>query len=216
MESGPQPSEQTAARLREFAKQGEIYLTDEQIGALASYLALLKKWNATHNLTAVDDFQRAWEVHILDSLSLLPLLRGAKTMIDVGSGAGLPGIPIAVAMPDLKVTLLDSNGKKSAFQRAVVGELNLGNVSVVNGRAEAFASGEFDVVASRALAELADFVRLTKHMLRRGGKWLAMKGVYPCEELPEVASEGATVVEVVKTQVPGLGQERHVVVMGLP
>jgi len=187
-------------------------LSAEQQGLLLQYLVLLEKWNQVYNLTAVRDLTKMVGAHLLDSLSVVPLLSG-ETVLDVGSGAGLPGIPIAVAKPNCKVTLLDSNHKKAAFLRQAVADLGLKNANVVCDRVESWAAPtEFDVIISRAFSDLGEFVPLTSRLLAPGGVLAAMKGLYPFEELERLPS-GFRVREVRALQVPGLEAERHLVLI---
>ncbi|MDO4879426.1 MAG: 16S rRNA (guanine(527)-N(7))-methyltransferase RsmG [Neisseria sp.] len=187
-------------------------LTAAQQLLLLEYVALLKKWNKTYNLTALRDEQTIISHHILDSLTLLPHIAQAATLADVGSGGGMPGIPAAICRPDLDITLMDANTKKTTFLQQAAIELGLGNVKVSAGRVENMRGTKFDVVTSRAFAELGDFVSLTGHLLNENGYWAAMKGVYPYEEL-ENLPEGIEVVKVEKITVPMLEAERHMVVM---
>lgn len=176
-----------------------------------AHLQLIAKWNRVHNLTAVREPEQMVVVHLLDSLSLLPHLGAARTLIDVGSGAGFPGIPVAIARPDLRVTLLDSSHKKGTFLEQARTELGLVNVEVVCERVEQYQpEGGFDVVASRAFADLADFVAQAKHLVAPGGRMLAMKGVYPFEEIARVPATHR-VAEVVELSVPTLDAKRHLV-----
>ena len=179
---------------------------------LLEYVALLKKWNSTYNLTALRDEASMISHHVLDSLTLLPYVAEAKTLMDVGSGGGMPGIPTAICRPDLQITLLDSNTKKTTFLQQAVIELGLSNVTVASGRVEAMHDKKVDVVTSRAFAELGDFIALTKHLLNDSGYWAAMKGVYPYEEIAHLP-EQIEVAQVDKLAVPGLDAERHMVVM---
>lgn len=189
----------------------KLDLTQEQIARLESYLALLAKWNQTYNLTAVREEERMVSYHLLDSLTLVPQLNGGTRLLDVGSGGGMPGIPAAIARPDLQVVLLDSNHKKTTFLRQAVIELKLDNVEVVTNRVEAYQPDQkFDRITSRAFAELAEFVKLTRHLLAPGGQYVAMKGVYPYEEIA-LLPEGFAVAEVLPLTVPGLDAERHLV-----
>lgn len=176
-----------------------------------AHLQLIAKWNRVHNLTAVREPEQMVVVHLLDSLSLLPHLGAARSVIDVGSGAGFPGIPVAIARPDLRVTLLDSSHKKGTFLEQARTELGLANVEVVCERVERFApEGGFDVVVSRAFADLADFVAQAKHLMAPGARMLAMKGVYPFEEIARVPATHR-VAEVVELSVPSLDAKRHLV-----
>jgi 16S rRNA (guanine527-N7)-methyltransferase len=179
--------------------------------ALLDYLALLAKWNKTYNLTAIHDPERMLTHHILDSLAIASHV-GAGPLLDVGSGAGLPGIPLAIMRPGLKVTLLDASQKKCGFMRQATIELKLPNVTVVHGRVEDFQpAGGFPQVVSRAFSDLSEFVRLTRHLVAEGGEWLAMKGLYPNEEIAQL--KGARVTRDVPLHVPGLDADRHLIVM---
>ena len=190
----------------------ELSLSTAQQLLLLEYVALLKKWNSTYNLTALRDEATMISHHVLDSLTLLPYIENAQTLMDVGSGGGMPGIPTAICRPDLQITLLDSNTKKTTFLQQAVIELGLSNVTVASGRVEAMHDKKVDVVTSRAFAELSDFIALTKHLLNENGYWAAMKGVYPYEELEHVPS-GIEVLKVDKIDVPMLHAERHMVLM---
>ncbi|QEY27070.1 16S rRNA (guanine(527)-N(7))-methyltransferase RsmG [Neisseria zalophi] len=194
-----------------LSKLGLTLSTVQQL-LLLEYVALLKKWNSTYNLTALRDESTMISHHVLDSLTLLPYIEGTKTLMDVGSGGGMPGIPTAICRPDLQITLLDSNTKKTSFLQQAVIELGLTNVTVTGGRVEAMHDKKVDVVTSRAFAELADFITLTKHLLNENGYWAAMKGVYPYEELEHVP-DWVEVVKVEKIEVPMLAAERHMVIM---
>ncbi len=177
---------------------------------LMRYVALLHKWNRVYNLTAVREVGRMVSHHLLDSLAILPHVDGTA-VLDVGTGPGLPGIPLAISRPQLPVTLLDSIQKKAAFLQQAVGELDLKNATVVCERVERWQSPQrFDVIVSRAFAGLADFVRQAAHLLAPGGVFLAMKGVHPFEEIERLPA-GFRLQKVVKLEVPGLGAERHLV-----
>ena len=182
---------------------------------LAAYLALLAKWNRTYNLTAIREPERMVTHHALDSLAVVPYLpaREGIAVLDVGSGGGLPGIPIAIARPDAHVVLVDSASKKAAFLAQAAIELPLPNVEAVASRVEDYASArKFDVVISRAFSDLATFVRLAKPHLAEGGMILAMKGVHPDEELAELPG-GIDVAAAPRLDVPGLEGARHLIVM---
>jgi 16S rRNA (guanine527-N7)-methyltransferase len=175
---------------------------------LLDYLALLEKWNKVHNLTAVRDPSDMVTLHLLDSLSVLPHIKSGR-LLDVGSGAGLPGIPLSIVRPDLQVTVMDSSHKKASFMRQAKAALEIPNLEVVCGRVEAFhPEQKFDMVISRAFSDLAEFMRLTGHLCAHGGVWLAMKGVYPFDELAQVKGPAS---EVVPLRVPGLEAQRHLV-----
>jgi len=186
---------------------------------LLQYLALIQKWNQVHNLTAVREPETMLARHLLDSLAIIPYITGER-IVDVGSGAGLPGIPLALVHPEWHVALVESNHKKAIFLQQARIELSLKNVEVVAGRVENFSSAEgFDTVISRAFSDLADFVRLGGHLCRQGegeGRLVAMKGIYPHEELAQLKPEldPLFIVEkVLPITVPGLEAERHLVVM---
>jgi 16S rRNA (guanine527-N7)-methyltransferase len=194
-----------------------LELSDAQLGKLLDYVALLAKWNAVYNLTAIRDPRQMLIQHILDSLSIVPHLsqRNPSTVLDVGSGGGLPGIVLAIVRPDWNVTVNDIVHKKTAFQAQAKAELGLTNLSVVTGRVEtlrpgAEVSAKFDVIVSRAFAELADFVTLARHLVTEGGAILAMKGVRPEGEIERLPA-GAHVKQIVRLDVPLLDAERHLI-----
>ena len=182
---------------------------------LLSYLALLDKWNRTHNLTAIRDERRGVSHHLLDSLAVLahlPQRRGLR-LVDVGSGGGLPGIPLAIARPEWRVTLLDSSQKPCAFLRQAALELGLANAEVVASRAEAFAPAQgFDVVIARALADLEGFAKTSHHLLGPGGELVAMKGANPASELAQLPAS-VRHVRTTRLSVPGIEGDRHLVIM---
>jgi len=183
--------------------------TQAQAGLL-DYLALIDKWNRVFNLTAVRDPRQMLSHHLLDSLAVLPHLHGVR-VLDVGSGPGLPGIPLAIACPERRFTLLDSNGKKTRFMRQAAIELGLSNVEVIHARVENYHPPEgFDTVISRAFASITDFVTLAGPHCRQGGRLLAMKGRYPADELDALPG-GFQVAAVHRLDVPELGAERHLV-----
>jgi 16S rRNA (guanine527-N7)-methyltransferase len=190
-----------------------LELSHVQGEVLASHLRLVEKWNRIHNLTAVRETEQMVVLHVLDSLSLLPHLREARTVLDVGTGPGFPGLPIAVARPELRITLLDSSRKKCAFLEQAKAELHLSNVDVVCERVEQWKpAAQFDAVVSRAFAELSDFVLQARHLVAPGGRLLAMKGVYPFDEIARVPASHK-VAEVVELTVPSLDAKRHLVFM---
>jgi 16S rRNA (guanine527-N7)-methyltransferase len=190
-----------------------IALPEGGIDRLAQYLRLLEKWNRVHNLTAVRDPGQMVALHVLDSLSILPHVAKARTLVDVGTGAGLPGIPLAIARPELHVTLLDSSHKKATFLEQARVELKLGNVEVACERVERWhPQAKFDVVVSRAFAELADFVQGARHLVAPGGALLAMKGVHPFDEIARLPA-GCRLEQVVELSVPTLEAKRHLVLL---
>lgn len=205
-----------AAVLREGLAAMGLALTADVQTRLLGYVALLKKWNATYNLTAIRDERQMVTQHLLDSLSVLPVLQesglAGRRWADIGSGAGLPGIPLAVVRPDLEMSLVETVEKKSAFQRQAKIELGLVNVTVVNRRVEDVAGGQFDAVISRAFADLAEFVRLAGHLLTQGGRLYAMKGLLPEDEISRLPP-GWTLVESAALNVPGLDVQRHLLVI---
>ena len=202
-----------ASQLQEGLRAMDIPLEAPAQDRLVAYLQLIGKWNKVHNLTAVREPGQMVVLHLLDSLSVLPHLAGAKTILDVGTGAGLPGIPLAIARPDLAVTLLDSSHKKATFLRQAKAELALANVEVACERVENWRPAAlFDIVVSRAFAELADFVVQAGHLVAPGGAMLAMKGVYPFEELARVPASHR-VENVVAVTVPTLEAQRHLVLL---
>jgi len=190
-----------------------VEVTPAQRARMAAHLELVAKWNRVHNLTAVRETGQMVVLHLLDSLTLAPHLRDARSVLDVGSGAGFPGIPIAIARPDLAVTVLDSSRKKCAFLEQAKTELGLENLQVACERVEQWQpEGRFDAVVSRAFAELADFVSQARHLVAPGGRMLAMKGVHPFEEIARVPASHR-IVEVVELAVPSLDAKRHLVLL---
>jgi 16S rRNA (guanine527-N7)-methyltransferase len=177
---------------------------------LLDYVALIEKWNAVHNITAIRNPLDMVTLHILDSLSVMPYIDCTR-LLDVGAGAGLPSIVLAICMPDLQVTAVDTVQKKVSFMRQVKAKLNLNNLTVVHTRIEHFKPvGKFDVIISRAFSEIGLLIKLTKHLLADGGSWYAMKGTIPLQEL-----EKAKIVpsEIKELCVAGLEAERHLVVI---
>lgn len=181
------------------------------LAKFAQHLDLIAKWNRVHNLTAVRETDQMVVLHLLDSLAVLPHVAQAKSVLDVGTGPGLPGIPVAIARPDLAVTLLDSSHKKCTFLRQAKTELALANVEVVCERVEAWKPAQrFDAVISRAFSDLADFVAQAQHLVAPGGVMLAMKGVHPFEEIARVPATHR-VAKVLELKVPHLDAKRHLV-----
>ena len=177
---------------------------------LLAFRDLLLKWNKTYNLTALRDPAQAISHHLLDSLAILPHV-GGGTLLDVGSGGGLPAIPLAIARPDLAVSMVDTVQKKASFLQQAVIELALGHVTVHHARVETM-QGQYDQISSRAFAEIALFVSLTRHLLGPGGRWLAMKGLRPDDELQALPAD-VTVEAVMPIAVPGLAAERHLIIL---
>lgn len=180
---------------------------------LLEYLTLLDRWNKTYNLTAIRDPREMVTRHLLDSLAMAPFV-SSGTLADLGTGPGLPGIPLAITHPGLQVTLVESNGKKCRFMREAVRKLGLANARVAEGRAEALDQPEgFDNLTARAMDTLDGIIRVGGHLLRPGGRLLAMKGVVPHEEIAALPA-GWQVESITPLVVPGLVGERHLVVVG--
>lgn len=203
------------ARLTEGAAALGVSLSEQQLDALLGYLALLAKWNRVYNLTAVRNPSDMLVQHLLDSLAVVaPLRRWAgdapKRVLDVGSGAGLPGFVIAVSTPTFDVTCVDAVGKKASFIRQAAAKLRVPNLHAVHSRVEAMTEPPFDLITSRAFATLADFVALTRDRLASSGAWLAMKGKSPLDEIHALARE-IDVFHVEQVLVPGLYADRCLV-----
>ncbi len=181
---------------------------------LLAYLALLVRWNQSYNLTAIRDPREMVAKHLLDSLAMHAFVDDVETLADLGTGAGLPGIPLAIARPTLQVALVESNGKKARFMREALRHLGLGNARVVESRIEAFdAPGQFDAITARALATLPLILELGGHLLKPHGTLLAMKGAHPAEEIAALPA-GWRLQGTHPLTVPGLAAERHLVVIG--
>lgn len=196
-----------ASKLAAGVQTLQLVLPPATQARLLEYVALLAKWNAAYNLTAVRDPEQMIARHLLDSLAIAPLLRGER-VIDVGSGPGLPGIPLALASPDRHFVLLDSNGKKTRFMVQALATLALDNAEVVQARAEDYRpTNGFTTVVSRAFASLADFVEMTAHLAAPDGCWLAMKGAVPAAEIQGLPA-AFRVKAVHPLRVPGLEAER--------
>jgi 16S rRNA (guanine527-N7)-methyltransferase len=186
-------------------------LSAQQVGQLLDYLALLAKWNSVYNLTSVRDPAQMVTQHLLDSLAAVPAFAEASSVLDVGAGGGLPGIVLAIARPQMKVALIDTVHKKTAFLTQVKAELGLANVTVHTARVEQLqVPHKFDVITSRAFADLSDFVNWSGHLLAEGGQFIALKGVAPAQER-ERLPEPWKVSELRVLTVPGLNAERHLV-----
>jgi len=200
------------ARLQAGASQIGCPLDVWQGDQLMAYMALLAKWNRVYNLTAVREPAEMLTQHLLDSMSIAPPLRrhtggAAARLLDVGSGGGLPGVVLALVMPELDVTCVDAVAKKTSFIQQVALELRLPNLHAAHSRVESLNAGAFDIVVSRAFASLADFTRLTRHHLAPAGVWLAMKGRHPDDEIAALPAD-LNVFHVEQLDVPGLAAER--------
>ncbi|KEI69628.1 16S rRNA methyltransferase [Endozoicomonas elysicola] len=196
------------------AKSLSLDLSETQADLLTRYVLLLDKWNKAYNLTAIRNPREMVFRHIIDSLSIVPHISGG-TILDVGSGPGLPGIVLAIIYPDKKFTTLDSNGKKTRFMLQAKLDLQLDNLEVANARVESFEIREpFDAITSRAFSSLVNMVDGTKHLLSPSGVYLAMKGLYPEEELKELMDRHE--IELVGCEplnVPGTEGDRHLVIL---
>lgn len=200
------------AKLSKGIQQLGLDINEQQKDQLLRYLNLLIKWNKAYNLTAVRDPLEMIDRHLIDSLSVVPYIK-ANRLIDVGSGPGLPGIPLAICHPELDVTTLDSNGKKTRFQLQAKTELGLNNLTVINERVENCNFEPFDQVISRAFASLQDMINWTHQLCHHEGVFLAMKGLYPEEELSALP-DGYELKTCYPLDVPGTEGERHLLVLG--
>jgi 16S rRNA (guanine527-N7)-methyltransferase len=197
--------------LKQGIKDLKLALNDGQVEKLLDYLALLNKWNSVYNLTSVRDPEQMVTLHVLDSLAAVPAFKEATNVLDVGAGGGLPGMVLAISRPDMKVSMIDTVHKKTAFLNQVKAELELSNVTVYTKRVEQLeVKTKFDVITSRAFADLSDFVNWSGHVLAEGGQFIALKGTAPAEER-ERLPEPWKVQKLESLEVPGLDAERHLV-----
>ena len=200
-----------AAVLDQGIKDMTLEISPEQQTKLMGYLALMNKWNAVYNLTSLRDPQQMVTHHLLDSLAAVPAFADARNVLDVGAGGGLPGIVLAIVRPDMNVSMIDTVHKKTAFLNQVKAELKLTNVSVHTMKVQDLVVSEpFDVITSRAFADLSDFVNWSGHLLADGGKFIALKGVAPSEERERLPQDWK-VVDLQPLWVPRLQAERHLV-----
>ena len=193
----------------------DIVLSNEQIQMIDAYSALLYKWNKTYNLTSITNNDDVLTHHILDSLAAVPIFKryvfeGAK-VLDVGSGGGLPAIPLAIACPDVSVSLVETVGKKTAFLTQVALSLKLKNVKVFNSRVENLKNLSFDVISSRAFSSLENFINLSSHLIKPEGCWVALKGQVPVDEINSIRDSFRT--KIVQISVPFLNEDRNIVVI---
>jgi len=207
------------ALLRDGAKALALGLSDTQHAKLLDYLALMLTWNVVYNLTAVRDPRQMVTQHLLDAMAALPAFAGAARVLDVGSGGGLPGVVLAIwaqeAEPGMQLHLIDTVQKKTAFLTQVKAELQLANMRVHTGRVEKLqVKQKFDVITSRAFAELTDFVTWSGHLLAQGGRLIALKGQAPHDEIARLPADWR-VEKLMPLQVPGLDAQRHLVFIGL-
>lgn len=213
-----------AEEIAEAADGLGLDLSALQSQTLARYAALLGRWNSVHNLTAIQSSADVLTHHLLDSLALLPHIqvlggRRASRVLDVGSGGGLPGIPLAIAAPDRHVTLVDKVQKKVAFLVQAKLELRLANVDCVHANVKDLQpQAPFNLIVARAFASLSEFVRLSRHLIAPGGFWCAMKGLRPDAEIEalRVSAPDVQLVDAIQIHVPGLDAQRHLIVLQLP
>lgn len=204
-----------AATLREGARTLGIALNDLQQAQLLNYLAMLAKWNKTYNLTSIREPEQMMTHHLLDSLAVVPAFFGAQNVLDVGAGGGLPGMILAIwaltSQPTMRISMIDTVHKKTAFLTQVKAEMGLKNVRVYTARVEQLeVPHKFDVITSRAFAELADFINWSAHLLTDDGQFIALKGLQPNAELKRLPA-GWEVTEMRPVTVPGLEAERHLI-----
>jgi len=192
-------------------QQLKLDCSSQQLEKLLQYLELLQRWNKAFNLTAIRDPLQMVRLHLLDSLAIHPYIQGVKSIIDVGTGPGLPGIPLAILSPQVNFTLLDSNGKKTRFLFQAINELKLPNASEINHRVEAYKPNQlFDAVISRAFSSISDMLNQCDHLISDQGCFLAMKGKKPDSELSQM-TKAYKVVEVNEVNVPLIDSERHLI-----
>ncbi len=193
--------------LRTLVSQTDLSVSDVQIEKLITFVELIEKWNKTYNLSSIKQPQEMLVKHILDSIVVTPHLIADK-ILDVGTGPGLPGIPLAIMYPDKTFTLVDSLGKRMRFVKQAVFELNLDNVTPLQTRIESLQSGNFDCIISRAFASVGDFVKLSEHLLTNNGHFLALKGQIQNEEISSLPKD-FLVAQTTPLLVPSLNGERH-------
>ena len=196
--------------LNDGIEELDLPLWAAQREQLMDYLALMAKWNGVYNLTSLRDPMQMVTHHLLDSLAAVSAFEGVKSVLDVGAGGGLPGLVLAIARPDMQVSLIDTVHKKTAFLTQVKAELGLANVTVYTMQVQNLKAGPFDVITSRAFADLSDFVNWSGHLLAEGGRFIALKGTAPAEEQQRLPQEWK-VQELRPLRVPKLDAERHLV-----
>jgi len=206
-------TKQHEQQLCDGLQQLKVAFDDQHIEQLKNYLVLLAKWNKTHNLTAITDLQQMIDLHILDSLSVLSVING-ENLLDVGSGAGLPGLIVAIFKPEIQVSSIDTRGKKIQFQQLAAATLGLHNFQAIHSRVEEYqAPIFFDQIISRAFSSLENFTQLTKHLLSVDGEWLAMKGQLPEQELLVLAETyGIQPLLIKALSIPNVMTERHLLI----
>ena len=213
-------------KLIEKLKYNQINVSEEELLKIESYIKLLQKWNKVHNLISCSDLDEIIDKHIIDSLSVVPYIKSylnknsiTKNIIDVGAGAGLPGIILAISLPDVPVTMIDSNIKKVAFIHQAITELKIKNAKAINERVEFLEKKQdfqnnFSIIVSRAFSSIVNFIELTKGLLNPNGCWAAMKGKYPTEELNDLSEfKNISLEEAIKINVKSLNAERHLIIL---
>ncbi|WP_297458824.1 16S rRNA (guanine(527)-N(7))-methyltransferase RsmG [Ferrovum sp.] len=196
--------------LRKGLETLNISVSEKSLDQAIQYLDLLEKWNGAINLTAIRERNRMLPLHLMDSWSLAPFLKESDSLLDVGSGGGFPGIPVALIRPDLSITLMESNQKKVAFLKQAKIELNLSNLEIIGERVEQSTPSKlFNTITCRAFSDLSEFVRATRHLLQKGGEWIAMKGAIPYDEINRLPAGISTTITPI--QIPGLKAERHLI-----
>jgi 16S rRNA (guanine527-N7)-methyltransferase len=205
---------QLNADLHKQLIQNNLLFNEPVITKLTDYLLLLEKWSQIYNLTSIRNPNQMIPKHILDSLSISPYLQGTR-ILDVGTGAGLPGIPLALTHPNCHFTLLDSNGKKTRFLTHAIQQLGISNIDVIQKRVEQFRVDIcFDTIITRAFTSLTDFLKKTQHLACQTGVFLSMKGQYPAQEIDNLDSNFA-ITSIDPIQITGLNEKRHVIVIKL-
>jgi 16S rRNA (guanine527-N7)-methyltransferase len=205
---------QLHADLQKQFLQNRLTFSEPILEKLTDYLLLLEKWNQVYNLTSIRNPSQMIPKHILDSLSISPYLRGTR-ILDVGTGAGLPGIPLALTHPNSHFTLLDSNGKKTRFLTHVIQQLGVSNIDIIQNRVEQFQADIcFDTIITRAFTSLTDFLKKTHHLACQTGIFLSMKGQHPTQEINELDSN-FSIISINPIQISGLNEKRHVIVIKL-
>jgi 16S rRNA (guanine527-N7)-methyltransferase len=185
--------------------------SSHQVEQLLTYLEMLQRWNKAYNLTAIREPLQMVRLHLLDSLAVHPYIKGVKDIIDVGTGPGLPGIPLAILNPDINFTLLDSNGKKTRFLFQAINDLSLTNANEINQRVEKYQpENTFDIILSRAFSSISDMLYQCNHLVSNNGCFLAMKGKKPDSELSQITKD-YKVIEMSKVCVPKIDSERHLI-----
>lgn len=197
--------------LADGIKDMHLDVSAAQQDKLLDYLALMNKWNSVYNLTSLRDPMQMVTHHLLDSLAAVPAFASARNVLDVGAGGGLPGVVLAICRPDMKLSMIDTVHKKTAFLKQVKAELELANVTVHTMKVQELeVSDKFDVITSRAFADLTDFLNWSGHLLAEGGKFIALKGTAPAEEQERIPAEWK-ISGLQPLQVPRLGAERHLI-----